>query len=250
MEKRNQKRWVVPLTGLILIFLCIFVFLVVSVGSKWREKTSRPLVLISTPNHHQIVMEGETLIVHATAREQHGINRMEIWADDVLIAIKESETALNPQVINTDWLPLGVGSHVLVVRARSENGTYGQASLMVTVMGETNQSVESHHVQDGENIESIAADYAVDPSELRLINHEVFEDGELSPGETLELPESTDREEPTIEERDLPEETGEEPPEPEVEEPGESFHLLEPLFFFFGELEIFELPGDPISLKF
>ncbi len=251
MKEKSQNRWKIPLILLALLFLFVLIILLGSIFSRWREKTSRPLVLINQPKQHQTILEGELVVVHAAAREQHGIQRMEVWADDVLIFVKESEDGvLNPMVVSKNWQPLGVGSHLLIVRAQSGNGVYGQSSLMVDVVQDEISEVEQHVVEEGEDFDTVAAMYEVSPEELRFVNPEIWEDELLEPGERLDIPSREhDLDEPESDVPVRPDGEGLDPPEPEVSEPGSVLELLDGIRLFLTPLEIFEGPGDEVFLK-
>ena len=124
----NWRLYLLYIMGL--IAFCVLVSGLVYSSSRAKAFNSRPLVLIHSPIHHDQVIVGEGVIVHATARADNGLARMELWAGDTLVATRE-ESDSNPTsvVISSHWLPMLAGNHVLTVRAVSTDGVEGQAAV-------------------------------------------------------------------------------------------------------------------------
>ncbi len=103
------------------------------VGFAYRQSrstafASRPLVLIHSPINHERVQTGDRVQVHATARSQRGLRRVELWANDVFVGAQDAEQGQRPSmlVFSGSWVPTTAANHVLIVRAIASNGTEGR----------------------------------------------------------------------------------------------------------------------------
>jgi LysM repeat protein len=188
MKGRSLRWWgVAGLAGLAGLCLLAGVFYYFSV--RVRTFYLRPLVLIHNPVNHDRVGIGENQFVHATARSQAGIRRMELWADDVLVAERQAEQGSLPtsMVLAADWMATDAGEHRLVVRATSGRDVDGQSSIGLEAENMGQWPAGAHLVQEGETLESIASDYGTTPEELADLNPGL-DPGGLSPGDELTLP--------------------------------------------------------------
>ena len=158
----------------VLIIVCIVGIALVYFQMRARAFNSRPLVLIHSPINHAQFQAGNGVSVHATIRSDNGVSRAELWADQSLIASREVNEGSAPAglVFSADWIASTMGNHVLIVRAFSSDGTAGQASTVVEVRGseEADTNATTHIVQEGETVESIAAEYGTTPEELVASN--------------------------------------------------------------------------------
>ena len=113
----------------------------------------RPLVLIQNPVNREQVQVGQDLIVHATARNSGGVDRMELWADGAFVGAHaaKGDGKSTRLVMSANWVAPVAGSHVLVVRAFSNAGGEGQATVAVEAVGEAGaDEMPTHVVKDGE----------------------------------------------------------------------------------------------------
>ncbi len=126
--------------SLLIVFLLILLFLLlVLIGlifyNQLHSKAihDRPLVLIHAPGKSDYIQSGIDVIVHATARSENGIARIELWVDDALVTAQDTAEGeeLNLTVLTSNWLPVTTGAHTLVVQAVSQSGVRGQATLIV-----------------------------------------------------------------------------------------------------------------------
>lgn len=122
---------------LLIAFLLLLVLVGLIIYRQLYEKAvgDRPLVLIHAPEKSDYIQAGIDVIVHATARSENGIARIELWVNDALIAAEDTteEEPLSLAVLNSNWLPIAPGPHTVVVRAVSVSGVRGQATLIVPV---------------------------------------------------------------------------------------------------------------------
>ena len=206
MKKSNIK-FGIAFGASILVGICVIVAVMLYFPQRVQAVFSRPLVLIHNPINYDQIEVGEGITVHATARNDKGITQMELWVDGELIKTKTSPEGVstNPFVMTSYWQPTNIGKHILLVRAYSADEIDGQATITIEAV-ESTSFVESHIVEEGETLESIAEDLGTTEEELSELNPDLPSGGP-TPGDTIEVPSGSDSEEP-VESRD----EGEAPP--------------------------------------
>ena len=237
MNKTSKRKWI----GLGILIAVVLLLVVVLLGW-YRQRqlafNARPLVLIQAPTNNKIIEVGEMVSVQATAREDQGLQRVELWADGQLVdALDAGETTPGQMTLVSHWTPTSTGPHVLIVRALSSDDIPGQSSIRVLAREGESDTADTHIIQEGETLASIAAEYGINPEELEEANPDLGEGG-LSPGGGLTIPDG----EPASGEEESPGEGGD-PPHPEGEPP-----LLE-LLGYFGVLERFGPDPEDIPLQ-
>jgi len=247
MKNKGCLRWTFLLGVLALIAIGIAVISLVYFQGRVRAFVSRPLVLIHSPVNHDQARVGDGIIVHATARADNGLRRIELWADDTFVDAREVTDGSAPTmlVFSGSWVPTIEGTHVLIVRAVASDGAEGQASVMIESLAQVGADAGRHIVEEGETVETIAAEYGTTPEELGDLNPGLGPGGP-APGDELVIP---DDESPPAD-GGAPGEAppGSEPPLPEDDPPvapgsAWDFPLLEPLRAFpFGG-------GEPAGLR-
>ncbi len=132
-NKVSRKTLVVVLILIVLCLLMVLAGLIIYNHLESKAINDHPLVLIHTPENRQRVELGQEVSLHATARSQNGIARIELWADDTLIDAQDipEDEILSPVVLHTYWEPLTAGPHTLVVQATSNSGVRGQATVVL-----------------------------------------------------------------------------------------------------------------------
>ncbi|MCJ7732919.1 MAG: Ig-like domain-containing protein [Anaerolineales bacterium] len=95
--------------------------------------SSRPLVLIHSPGNGAELEIGTITLIHATARDDDGITRMEFWVDGVLEEVETSslEDGLTPFPMLVSWEPDRAGDFTLTFRGFNSNGTRASSSIIV-----------------------------------------------------------------------------------------------------------------------
>ncbi len=103
----------------------------------WRVAANSPLpqILIHRPIDGEILDTEIGTFIHATARSDAGITRIEIWADGrMLTAVAAPDPAgINPLLARVYWQPRTPGLHEIIVRAYDGNQFEGTASVVVRV---------------------------------------------------------------------------------------------------------------------
>ena len=100
--------------------------------------TPPPQVLIQTPINQLEVSSTQMVPIHATAKSQAGIERLELWIDGEFIYAQDAPqgSPVTPLLLHTNWVPRGAGKHMVVVRAFAANQTQGQASVLIEALEE------------------------------------------------------------------------------------------------------------------
>jgi len=246
MKTKRQKSGCIALGGLILIGILIVVAILIYFPQRVKAVFSRPLVLIHSPANDDQLEIGQSVVIHATARNNKGITRAELWVDDNLISTHtipdaSEATSVNPFVLSTDWQPTIAGEHTILVRAISADKVSGQSSITVEAYeAEISESFTSHIVEEGQTLESIAEEYGVSPEEISELNPDLSDEGP-APGDSVDVPSGygpADGEpapEPTAEPDDTGDDFAEDDaiPPPEGDDPAPG-GFLEILDIFFG----------------
>lgn len=185
MKKTGCTRWGLWGGLLGVALLCIVGISIYYFQARARAFNSRPLVLIHSPVHHDVVRNGDGILVHASARENNGLKRIELWVDDQLLAARDAPHSVTSLTLTGTWVSSQAGSHAIVARAISWDGVEGQATVVVQT-DVSGAAQPTHVVQEGETAESIAADYGVSPEDLAASNPDL---GSAAPGDELLIPE-------------------------------------------------------------
>ncbi len=261
MKNKSCSRWVLPLGFLALVVLCVAAFALVYLQARARVFNSRPLVLIHSPVNHEQARVGDGIIVHATAREDNGLRRIELWANNTLVDARDAPDGNAPTtlVFSGGWVPSAAGNHVLIVRAIAADGTEGQTSVSVEALAQEGVDAGIHTVQEGETIETIAAEYGTTAEELSASNPDLEPSGP-APGDELIIP---DDEPPPVPDADgpggdggappvpgggAPGGDGSEPPVPDDDAPDAPESTFELMWFIPLETLDFN-PGEPTGLR-
>jgi hypothetical protein len=158
----TKKRWLIVLGAVLFIGLVLLALFLGWFYKRGQIYNSRPLVLLHSPTNNERVQVGDRLVVHATAREDHGVERIEFWANGYLV---EEVDAENPEstslVLSTTWVPDYIGHHLLIVQAISRDGIQGQSSISI-VAYESEEGTSPDQGEEGGEIpgEGVSAEEA------------------------------------------------------------------------------------------
>jgi hypothetical protein len=120
-----------------LFLLAAIVFFGVRYGSlRVKANTPPPQILIHKPVNLEEIATDEGTFLHATARSEQGVSRVELWVDGKFIYAQDApETGpISPLVLHTYWQPTGIGTHEVVVRAYDADQRESTASVLVTAL--------------------------------------------------------------------------------------------------------------------
>lgn len=98
-----------------------------------QEAKARTLVLFHAPLNGDQLEVGQISSIHATARDENNVTRMELWIDGELTQVETSRVpgGISPFPLVTNWEPIEVGRHTLTVRAFNSRGERAQASVNI-----------------------------------------------------------------------------------------------------------------------
>jgi hypothetical protein len=135
-KRRPSLRRRIPLLMALFGSLCAVLAVVALAGYYFLrpvEAAARPLVLIHAPLSGDQIEVGQAVTIHATARDDNNITRMELWVDDALVQTETSRLpgGISPFPIVTNWEPTVAGMHTLTVRAFNSQGTRAHSSVNV-----------------------------------------------------------------------------------------------------------------------
>lgn len=121
---------------LVAVLLALCCVLTTAVGvAYWAlsNETSIPVIMINAPRNGDQIDVGQETIVHAVARSERKIKRVELWVDGQLQDAQTSNVAggISPFPIVANWQPATAGAHTLVVRAFDVQDARANASLTI-----------------------------------------------------------------------------------------------------------------------
>ncbi|MFQ6014425.1 MAG: thrombospondin type 3 repeat-containing protein, partial [Anaerolineae bacterium] len=99
----------------------------------WPRPAGRPVVLIRSPGYGEQIEVDERVTLHAIARDERKVTRVELWVDGELQQAQSSALAegVSPLPLVAYWQPLSPGTHTLIVRAFNAEGGRAHASINV-----------------------------------------------------------------------------------------------------------------------
>ena len=131
-----KKRKGVLISLLVLAVLCFATAVVgyfIFNGQRRQAIAQRPLVMIHAPLNRDRVAIASGVTLHATARAETGVSRLELWVDNELVATNEAPEGepVSPLVLVATWEPDVPGTHTVIARAAGEGGVSGQAAIAI-----------------------------------------------------------------------------------------------------------------------
>jgi hypothetical protein len=118
----------------LLLVLCCAALAIGGLLYLWQPRgVTKPVVLIAAPGQGEEVRVGETVSIHAVARDGAKVVRVEFWADGELQAAQNSSLAggISPFPLVAVWRPSTPGTHSLSVRAFNAEDARAYASVSV-----------------------------------------------------------------------------------------------------------------------
>ena len=102
---------------------------------------AKPLVLINSPRYGERIGVGELVTIHAIARDEAKVTRVELWVDGELQEAKATNLAegISPFPLLAQWRPLSPGAHTLTVRAFNAHDGRAHGSVHVEAIAEPDQ---------------------------------------------------------------------------------------------------------------
>jgi hypothetical protein len=129
-----SRKLLVPVIVL-LVLCCLAVVAAVAINYYIRPAVAqaRLSVNFTTPQSGEQVPVGQPVMVHAVARSDNKIGRVELWIDGELHTAQDSALpgGSSPFPLVSTWQPLSAGTHVLIARAFSADGVRAHATVNV-----------------------------------------------------------------------------------------------------------------------
>jgi hypothetical protein len=118
---------------LLSLLLLVVVIAVVAGFFLLQGPAAQPLVLINSPRNGDRVAVGQETVIHAVARGEQKIKRVELWVDGKLQDAQTTNIAggMTSFPLVANWRPPTPGAHTFIVRAFNVQGRQGQASINV-----------------------------------------------------------------------------------------------------------------------
>ena len=115
----------------------LFVALVLSsctVGPQPTSVASAPTVSVTQPVSGQTLQVDQELLVDSTSISASGIQRVELWIDNVLTRVDVNPDANSPYIVSQPWQSDLPGSHVIQVKSFDVAGVEGQSQPVVVTL--------------------------------------------------------------------------------------------------------------------
>lgn len=129
------RRRLPMIIGIVGVFSCILAILFMAVYFFLRptEVEARTLVLFHAPLTGDEFEVGQVMTIHATARDEHNITRLELWIDGELVQVETSRVpgGMSPFPLLANWEPPTAGSHTLAIRAFNSQGGRANSSVII-----------------------------------------------------------------------------------------------------------------------
>jgi len=187
---KSKKRWLIVLGIVLLIGLIILALVLGWFSRRGKAFDSRPLVLIISPKNQSNHLTGEGILIQATAREENGLSRMEVWINDSLVETVEAEVeeTTNLELLSY-WVPTSAGKQKIIVRATSSDGVDGQGMVVIYTTASTDEGTGVYIAEEGDTLASIADEHGSSTDELEDLNPGLGADGP-APGDGLIVPDT------------------------------------------------------------
>lgn len=115
----SWRRCLPMLIAIIGIFSAIFALSILGVYYRFKgQQTTKPVVLIRTPSYGERFEVDQVTTMHAIARDDSNIIRLELWVNGQLVETETSNLTggLSPFPMLATWQPTFPGNHTLTIR--------------------------------------------------------------------------------------------------------------------------------------
>lgn len=164
--RKSSTKWYVLLgSALVILFLltcaAVLAYLYLNASQPVAAEVSAsvgPDIALQDPAPGSQVNIGDSVLVFATARDQHRVTRMELWVDEQLIVQQDSPdpAGVTPLSLIHSLIATREGNHAVRVRAyNSLGGTSESATLYIGVSGGQAPSLAQYVIQAGDTQETI-----------------------------------------------------------------------------------------------
>ena len=124
--------------GIVGVLSCILAILFVAGYFLLRptEVEAKTLVLFHAPLNGDEIEVGQVITIHATARDEDNITRIELWVDGELVEVETTSLAdgISAFPLLASWQPTPSGEYTLTVRAFNSRGTRAHSSVTIEAL--------------------------------------------------------------------------------------------------------------------
>ncbi|MCJ7434089.1 MAG: LysM peptidoglycan-binding domain-containing protein, partial [Anaerolineales bacterium] len=159
------------------------------------EPAPGPAVTIQEPVPGAQVTKGDSFVFFATANDEVGVVRLDLWVDSTLVLSQSSPDAsgLSPLSLSYPLVAAENGTYALIARAYNSQGEFGESVVhYVTVVepaaSAPTQEYAQYIVQEGDTLENIAARLGVSVEDILAANPGLSVGQQLQPGQVLIIP--------------------------------------------------------------
>jgi LysM repeat protein len=155
-----------------------------------------PSVVIQQPRPGEQVSQGDAIFFSATALDESGVIRIDLWVDDqvVLSQTNSNENGTTPFSLNYPLVATEEGTYALVARAYNNQGLMGESPVhhvSVTDAGAgataSTQDLGQYVVQEGDTLDSIARRAGTTVDAILAVNPDIT-NGQVTPGQVIVIP--------------------------------------------------------------
>jgi hypothetical protein len=111
--------------------ILLAVSLACSIGPSATPAPDAPSITLTSPLPNQTAAVGEPVLVNSTSVDADGVQRVELWVDDVLVRVDGNPKVSSPYVLSQSWQSNVPGTHVIVVKAFDAQGAEGRSQPVV-----------------------------------------------------------------------------------------------------------------------
>jgi hypothetical protein len=148
----KMQMWFVRGFIILAVLLVSLVLPGCSLGTQPTSVATTPSVSITQPVSGQTAQINEQISVESTSTSPNGIQRVELWVDNVLTRVDVNPDESTPYVVSQPWQSDKVGSHVIQVKAFDIAGGEGASpSVVITLEGEAQASAPTAAEPSAEN---------------------------------------------------------------------------------------------------
>lgn len=103
-------------------------------GQEATPGPEAPSVTLTSPLPNQTAPAGEPIQVNSTSVDTEGIQRIELWVDDIKVRVDTNPELSSPYIVSQQWQSEVAGAHVIVVKAFNAQGIAGQSQPVVITL--------------------------------------------------------------------------------------------------------------------
>ena len=127
-------------TPILLLLMAVLALTGCTIGAKPTTGAVAPTVTVSQPVSGAVFPLNQPVNVDSTSTSPNGIQRVELWADNVLVRVDVNPASNSPYVVSQPWTSDKPGSHVIQVKAFDNSNTVAQSQPVVIALQESSQA--------------------------------------------------------------------------------------------------------------